>query len=332
MKTAKKQNVVKRRSVAKHRVVKIPAAVVKAYRAAFGGTISPAAMALLRREYRKNPAGAFERCVAEVSKRPGVYSPRGVCATAGRKKYGAAGMAKKAAAGRRRKVKKNQPQHRYDFGPARGSKAKLGFQKKWSKTVKRVKKSRRAGGMVDWDFPSRQKQSWKAKTKKPRRKNPEDAAAERYEFFHGRAPDKVTTVRETVREHSVLSGVGKLARISVAAVDGSGVVELSGFKGALLAQNEAGTQLFIKGGDQRVDLAMFGIKGEPHEVEVLGAVVSVDYDTQKDHLGADGGKARFDHKFGGRGSRLPLLVYDTVNHLLRFAGGGYTLPEVGISG
>ena len=39
----------------------------------------------------------------------------------------------------------------------------------WRKTVKRIKKGRRAFGMKDWDFPSRQKQLWKDKKRK---KNP----------------------------------------------------------------------------------------------------------------------------------------------------------------
>ena len=45
--------------------------------------------------------GAFQRCVESVTARGGARSPGGVCATAGRKKYGAAKFQQMAAAGRR---------------------------------------------------------------------------------------------------------------------------------------------------------------------------------------------------------------------------------------
>jgi hypothetical protein len=155
----------------------------------------------------------------------------------------------------------------------------------------------------------------------------------------------------------VLPGIGKLVFLEVAPVDGGPLVVIgadpktadyktSGFRGALLASNEkvAGKprQLFIRGGDQSVDLKVFGIRS-PHEREVLGAVVRVGYFTTKDHLDPrDGGTAPYIHKFGftrknGRhvrlaGSRLPMLVYDARNKLLEFAGGGYTIPDEGIDG
>jgi hypothetical protein len=171
----------------------------------------------------------------------------------------------------------------------------------------------------------------KGKKRNPARKNPEDAAAQRYEYFHGRGPESITKVTRTVHEHSVLSGIGKLTELTIAAIDGKGEVRLSGFKGALLAQNEAGTQMYIEGGDQGVDLKAFGIT-KPHETEVLGAAISVVYDTTKDHLGKDGGTASYRHKFGTKKSRLPMIVYDVRNKQLYFAGGGYTLPDVGIDG
>jgi hypothetical protein len=159
-----------------------------------------------------------------------------------------------------------------------------------------------------------------------------EAAARTYEKFHGRAPGVEIDVTETLHEHSVLSGIGKLVSLLILSVDGRHEVELSNFGGALLAQNEKGTQLFIKGGNQSVRLADFGIQ-EPHESEVLGAALEIVYDTQKDHLRPeDGGKAHYHHKFGGGKSRLPVVVYDVPNKLLHLAGGGYTLPEVGIRG
>jgi hypothetical protein len=55
-----------------------------------------------RRATRHNPSGdRFRACVAKMRKRPGVYSPEGLCATIGRRKYGKAGYAKLIARGRR---------------------------------------------------------------------------------------------------------------------------------------------------------------------------------------------------------------------------------------
>ena len=44
----------------------------------------------------------------------------------------------------------------------------------WRRTVKKAKKGRRALGMTDWDFPSRNKQVWKGKqmAKRRKKKNP----------------------------------------------------------------------------------------------------------------------------------------------------------------
>jgi hypothetical protein len=170
----------------------------------------------------------------------------------------------------------------------------------------------------------------KPKTKK--RGNPVEDAAERYRFFHGKDPDEVIDVVETIHEHGTLSGIGKLASMKIIAVDGSGIVKLGGFKGALLAQDEKGTQLYIKGGDQSVNLKDFGIK-TPHENEILGPLKEVAYLTEKTHLRPeDGGKAEYVHVFGKNKSRLPIVVYDVRNKLLHIAGGGYDLPEVGIRG
>ncbi len=183
--------------------------------------------------------------------------------------------------------------------------------------------------------------------KNPGRKNPIGAAAETYEKFHGRPADDVFEVTETIHEHSVLSGVGKLVSITIDAIDGETEVTLHKFKGALLAQDEGAKQLYVVGGDQGVNLADFGIVAPVHETEVLGAAIKIAYETRKDHLGESGGageRAIHVHPFGslksieGRdlrrryGSRLPMVVYDTRNKKLSFAGGGYDLPEVGIRG
>ncbi len=249
--------------------MRIPVSALAGFRKIFGGAIPAGAMAQIRREYRKNPAGAFERCVAAVKKGGSAFSPRGVCAAAGRKKYGKGKFQKLAAAGRMKQ-----------------------------------------------------------------RKNPVEAAADKYREFHGKDPDVIVEVETTVHQHENLSGIGKLVKLEILAIGGPWPVEVTNFKGALLAQDEKGKQLFIVGGNQSVDLRDFGINPDrAHEHETLGAVKSISYDTEKLHLDPrDGGKAIYTHQFGGKRSRLPLMIYDVRNKLLEFSGGEYDIPEAGIRG
>jgi hypothetical protein len=184
--------------------------------------------------------------------------------------------------------------------------------------------------------------------KNPRaRGNPLDGAEKRYESFHGRGSEEIVEVSTPIHEHSVLSGIGDLVKLIVVTEDGHKVVisKLEDRDGnpALLAQNEAATQLYIEGGDQSVRLSDFGVYEPYHESETLGRVRNVYYFTRKDHLGSEGGTAIYNHKFGGmrevvvRGktkrkrSPLPFLVYDVRNKLLAFSGGGYTIPDEGIA-
>jgi hypothetical protein len=167
--------------------------------------------------------------------------------------------------------------------------------------------------------------------KKATRRNGDGAAAERYEYFHGREPRVVTDVETEIKSHATLSGIGKLVAlfIDTPVTNPTRRLKLGNFKGALLAQDAKGKQLYIAGGDQRVDLADFGIKAA-HEVETLGYLSEVWYDTVKDHLDEkSGGDAIYQHKFG---RNKPVVVYDVMNKLLTLSGGGYDLPEVGIRG
>jgi len=215
-----------------------------------------------------NPGrGAFARCVAAVSARGTVRSPRGVCAAADRKKYGAKKFAAMARAGR-------------------------------------AKKSRR---------------------------NPDDSAAESYEFFHGHEPEEVFEIEVSEHIHSVTWGVGKLVYLKIAAIgDPTKAVTLGDFGGTLVSANEKRTQLFFKGGNQAVNLRDFGI-GFAHEEENLGALLEMGYDTNKTHLTPEtGGKAVFKHKFGQGGKRLPMIVYDVRNKQLSVVGGEYKIEATGI--
>jgi hypothetical protein len=170
------------------------------------------------------------------------------------------------------------------------------------------------------------------------RKNPASAAAEVFEEFHGFEPSEEITVTKHVHHHEHLAAVGKLTHLDVWGVDGKGH-QIKGFKGALLAFNEQKNQLFVEGGDQSVNLDDFGIR-QAHEFETLGKVTDIGYQTNKTHLGDEGGEAVYVHKFRStnrdgrhvivRIAREPDLIYDVRNEQLLFSGGSYEILREGI--
>ena len=175
----------------------------------------------------------------------------------------------------------------------------------------------------------------RGKSRNPR--NPEAEAAEAFEQFHGFPARDFIDVDKDIHFHSKLWLAGELVQLSIIGHDGQ-IVDLTGFKGAMLCGNEAGTQLYIEDGDQQVDCKAFGIREPYHDKEDLGAVDEVRYDTRKDHLGPEGGQAIYYHHFGeeeGKHAKRfegnqPRLIYDTVNATLEFVGGKYTIRPEGI--
>ena len=174
---------------------------------------------------------------------------------------------------------------------------------------------------------------WNAEKRRP---NPADAAADVYEEFHGRPSSEVVTVTEKIHYHKNLAALGELRTLIVQARDGERVT-LTRFKRAILCTNEAKNQLFVRGGDQSVDLKAFDIRTE-HEVETLGKVVELAYFTTKDHLGDEGGTALYFHVAGEtneNGKRKmagwgPDLIYHTLDERLKFSGGSYTIRGEGV--
>ncbi len=202
--------------------------------------------------------------------------------------------------------------------------AKVGKKlvKKASKSIKRNPAAKRAKKVVKSSKVSTKRR----KAPKRRLRNGEESAAAFYEKTHGRAAERDTFVTEKLQEHTTLAGMGRLEELAIRTASGD-TVDLTGFKGAILAMNEKGTQLFIKGGDQTVDLGDFDIEAT-HEMQVLGHLVSVVYHTRKDHLTAEtGGKGSYEHFFE---KPRPTVIYDTRNKLLTIAGGAYVLKDVGV--
>jgi hypothetical protein len=174
---------------------------------------------------------------------------------------------------------------------------------------------------------------------KGKRKNPAQESLDAYKEFHGREADEIITVEEKIHFHRHLAGAGKLRKLVIQCVDKKAKVTLSGFKGAVLAFNEKKNQLFVKGGDQSVDLKQFGIS-KPHELETLGKATLIDYETRKDHLGDEGGEAIYRHKFRTTNeygkpvtvkvAKYPDVIYRVLDEQLEFSGGSYEIRAEGI--
>lgn len=187
--------------------------------------------------------------------------------------------------------------------------------------------------------------------RRAKRGNPVEAAADVFEGFHGYPPADVQVFEENEHEHLVTADVGELISLTILPEGETKRARvLENFAGARLTmgENRKKPQLFIVGGDQRIDdLAPYNIDTDNiHELEMLGYCVSVEYYTTKTHLGKDGGEADYHHEFGKASRRrgvieylfkqtrkykLPAVIYDTVNHKIKFAGGSYSLPDEGIT-
>lgn len=169
--------------------------------------------------------------------------------------------------------------------------------------------------------------------------NPAGESAEVFEDFHGFKPSEVVTVSKRVHHHEHLAALGTLTLLEVRGIDGEDHA-VTGFKKALLCTNEDCNQLFIEGGDQQMKLSDFGIR-QQHEIETLGRVTNIGYQTNKTHLGDEGGEAVYVHRFRATNkagkhvivkmTREPDLIYDVRNEQLLFSGGSYEILREGIN-
>jgi hypothetical protein len=180
-----------------------------------------------------------------------------------------------------------------------------------------------------------------AEFRNPAAEDGEEAAADAYEDFHGRPAEQVDEFITYHTKPDYTAEIGELVsmwiRIPPGRVKGARLVELDNFAGARLTRHPTAIQLYIEDGDQSVDLAEFGLSGDPHETEYLGECVEVAYHTVKDHLGNEGGDAVYYHRFGkvertGKKTEFPRVTYHVPDEHLEFAGGRYSIPKEGIDG
>lgn len=162
------------------------------------------------------------------------------------------------------------------------------------------------------------------------RRNPEASAAALYEAFHGTPSTEVVEIVEELHEHSNLATLGVLRELKVITPTNLDACIAFESNCPFLSSNEDGTQLYVRGGEQAVDLSALKLDGDKwfKDLMVLGVCYEVTYQTEK----------RF-HKFklidyyhalGEEGGEKPMLIYDTMNDLLTIAGGQYQIRPEGI--
>ncbi|MFN7996966.1 MAG: hypothetical protein U0Q18_25350 [Bryobacteraceae bacterium] len=186
-----------------------------------------------------------------------------------------------------------------------------------------------------------------SKRKRSKKNNPEDTAADGYEHFHGAPSEHIDEYVEDVRYHEHLWVAGDLAQLRVATCNGlDAELNFAGYDpkqndfdpGAnavdrpKLAFNEEGTQAYVIGGDQSLDLHSLKLDGDEwkKDLMVIGIAYEITYQTKKSF-----DKFRltsYYHQLGEDSGVQPTLLYDTLNDRLEIAGGQYRISRKKVEG
>lgn len=173
-------------------------------------------------------------------------------------------------------------------------------------------------------------------------RNPSASAEKLYQKFHGRPSDSSFAVKEKEHVHSHLAQLGTLTEIVVAIkIGGQGKAVLyrlkasetakshSDRKAVHLTSNEDGTQLFLTGGDQSLNLKALGfVSSEIKEQMVIGQIKELTYRTQKSF--DDFKTIDYFHGLGEENGNKPLLLYKPRDKKLLIFGGDYQVKPEGI--
>ena len=147
----------------------------------------------------------------------------------------------------------------------------------------------------------------RGRKRRPIKHNPESSSMDMYSSFHGRPSRETVEITETIHDHDNVAALGTCCGFLIVAGSKQFAIGLSGYtwspradgpgkkKGGFvktdpaaddvfLSSNEEGTQMFVDGGDQELDLSSLGITGREAEKEavVIGDVAMVAYETEKE--------------------------------------------------
>jgi hypothetical protein len=154
-------------------------------------------------------------------------------------------------------------------------------------------------------------------------------SAELYEAFHGKPSTETLVYEDTIESPDSFAVLGELIEMKVATVTGKDAT-LSGFGGAVLASNDAGTQLYIVGGDQALDLdsLAFSPAAQAKDSITVGILYEITYRTEKQFHKFE--LTEYFHQLGEETGEQPTLIYDVVNAQLSVSGGAYEVKPEGI--
>lgn len=204
-----------------------------------------------------------------------------------------------------------------DFG---SSKLKL---EKWYKSLGFVPN---AGRHKDFRF-----RETMIRLPRPGKRNPEGPAAELYEKFHGKASERIDIVEEEIHYHEHLTALGDLVELKIKTPTRIRATLRFPDEGApTLASSEDGRQLFVVGGDQKVNLRDIEMDSAQWRRDMmdLGELLEVTYHTVKGFHKFE--PTNYFHKLGEETSVKPRILYDTRNERLLVAGGQYAVKPEGI--
>ena len=174
------------------------------------------------------------------------------------------------------------------------------------------------------------------------RRNPQGESDAMYESFHGCPSSQDVIVEREIHEHEHLAGLGDLVEVHIETPTGL-VAHIQFPEGnrPLLSTSEDGKQLYIEGGDQKMDLKALGMNG-PDWVKdrmVLGCFAepegkrkhNIAYLTEKDF--DDFEPIIYEHDLGEPNEgeskterrEAPYLEYEPRNVQLYITGGQYQI-------
>lgn len=169
---------------------------------------------------------------------------------------------------------------------------------------------------------------------KRKRKNPgtlEDAVSMN-ESFHGRKTNYIDEIYETTEYEKDLAQLGVLTEIEVQ-VDERNVCPIEFGKGTKLCCSGKGTQLYVIGGNQSLNLSDLGLEEDGKQYYEIGPCFTISYIADKHHLeGSVQQKngSEYIHEFGEDGGETPIMIYDALNKKIQLVGGSYKVEDRGI--
>lgn len=253
----------------------------------------------------------------------------------------------------RRKAARGNPKKKATRKPAKKKAARKPAKKKAASTrgklrgaakaafLKRMAKGRKAGKnpsvrkskkLFRKSFGPDVTRKWasakrKATAKGKRRRNQGEDGTAMYEKFHGKAPGRIVEYEELVQFPHHFAELGKLVELRIDLDSANRKFPFTSFGDCKVVCTPDGENLYLVGGDQRIDLENLEIGGDKDMVE-LGPCVYICYHTTKDFH--DFAPIDYYHEFGEENGIRPVLCYDRLNRKLFLIGGDYRVKREGI--